>query len=343
MKQRMGKIIICTFMTILLILSFHIAGVYALGTPAGTTITNEARVFGDNVTSVTDTTTTNVLPIVGGHWLGSDDVIGAIAGSDVTNTTYLTNLGNEDFTFTIRVTNFSRSGVATAGPWDWVIYTQANYTTPAINTTTSNGGANTFDIDIPDGANRLIEMVVTVDGMAGTGHEQWRLMTKTSDPKENSANYTGDGATGVFGGPIGEGWGDTIADALIAYDTLIDNTYWRVSTDAPVITIAKDILSIVTGDAAGPNNVAIPGATITFRMIVSNALGSGAATGLKVRDIIATNRLIYVGGSMTTNNTSGGPYTWNTNVALPVIQWSNASGAFNAGSRTIFTFQAIIK
>lgn len=312
--------------------------IFAVGTTSGTLVTNRAIASGDNFTSTSNGIGTNVLSIVGGNWPG--EVAQNVNASQViTNTAYLTNLGNTAFTFNIKVTNYQRSGAATSGPWSYTVYTQNNFVTPAIGSTSSNSAS--FAMPINEGANKRVDLVVTVDGGATGGWERWSLMAKTATSKQNTDNYTGDNGT-VYGGPIGVGWGDSVADALLSYDVGTPaNAYWQLNCQTPVITITKSIDNILTTTAAGLDNIAIPGATITYRIDITNS-GTGVATSLKVRDLIDTANLTYLGGSMTYTNKTGAE-TFQTNVNLPNIQWSNTSANYASYSRTIFTFKAVIR
>lgn len=335
MKKLLKKSLIWVIPVLLLMISDG----SAVGTTSGTLITNRATVLGDNFTSTSNGVGTNVQPIIGGNWPASLDINGASGTEIRSNVSFLTNLGNALFNFRIAVDS-ANSNVAggCGGPWPFVLMT--NGVTYYIGSNNHVAGGN---IPIASAASKRITFKVTIAAGASTGWREWRLVATTPDSHRNTVAYTGDDTTTIYGGPLATGWGMLgVADSLVWWGTAGGNdNIFRITCAAPTITIMKSIYSIAVADGGAPDNVAIPGATIRYRIVITNS-GTGGATGVKVRDYVDTVNLIYVGGSMTATNTTGGPYTWNTNVAAGVLQWSNATGPFTGGSRTVFTFRAII-
>jgi len=316
-------------------LTFITSLVYGVGTPYGTRITNTAIVTGANFTKEQAGIGTNVQRIVGGHWVGEDDQ-SVSAGQVVTNTTYLTNLGNAIFTFQIRVTNCN-TNAGVGGYWNWTIYTNNGIYLSGSGIGTGWGGnytigSNTF---------KRIDFVVSVPNTATGGWQEWRLVARVTNSKINTNNYIGDNGN-WYGGPNGQGWGDTIFDKLVCYDSVAPTDYWRLSINAPNIQITKTIVSVTTTNTTVPN-VAVPGATITFRVTVSN--GGGAANSVIIRDSIPTNVITYVPNS--TNLESGSGFKFglaDTAGVVHTIYCSNLStGALPANGVVKFTFQAWIK
>lgn len=316
---------------VLLMFAVSLSSVYGTGTTYNTTISNYVEVSGANFSALNDNVTTNVQRIAGGHWAGEADIPGVSAGETVTNTTYLTNLGNDAFTFAIGITNSQNS--SDTGPWSWTIYTQGNFTTAAA--TGSSNKLNAFTLTISENASKRIDLVVTVDIAASSGSQSWVLIAYDNGTHQNQDNYTGDNNI-QYGGPAGEGWGDTISDALVCYEPSPGDHNWTVTVSGPNIAITKSIQSITTSSPDGPDNVAIPGATIVFRVYVTNS-GNGAANNVVVKDYLYTNYVVYDGrtqpaGWTFSSNISGNPW---------VLQWSNSS--LNANSAVTFTINAIIK
>ncbi len=313
---------------------------FAIGTTYQTHITNKAIVTGGNFSAMSNTVVTQVMRIAGGHWTGETNVWGVSAGALVTNRTYLTNFGNDTFTFTFTVaSNSDDGGAGNHHPWAWRIYTNGSALGAWHYGTT---GSETLT-PLPSGSRVEINFVVQVSNNAAGGYEWYVLSVQDSGTHENTDNYAGDNGI-QYGGPAGAGWGDTISDALVCYGRDANDHRWRISVSGPSISIIKRVSTIQVADAAGPDDVAVPGATITYSIVVSNS-GSGNATGpLVIKDVIATNNLSFVGGSMSVvhDDTIGGG-SWTTNVSLPNIKWSNSNDLAGSGGWIGLQFQAIIK
>jgi len=316
-------------------LTFITSLVYGTGTPYQTRISNTATVTGVNFTEKQAGIGTNVQRIVGGHWVGEGDQ-SVSAGQVVTNTTHLTNLGNAIFTFQIRVTNFNtNTGGGVAGAWGWTIYTNNGIYLSG----SGNGNGYGQDITIGSNAYKTVYFVVRVTNTATGGFSEWSLLARTTTPKQNTANYQGD--NGIwYGGPDGEGWGDTYTDGLICYGPSSDTTNWRwrLTINAPIITITKTIDSILIADGSGPDNVAVPGAAITFRVRVTNS-GSGAANRVIIRDQIPANTAFVTGSTQFVYNPGGFKFAYSGGT----VYCSNLkNNALPAHERVIFTFKVTI-
>lgn len=309
---------------------------YAAGTAAGTTITNKAIVNGANFATLTNTRRTNVRAIAGANWYAQADILPAIAGASYSNITTLSNLGNATFVFTVTVTASTLTGAGSlAGNWPWTLYTNGVvYLNQAAGGTASAPAINGF----LSGATKQIKMRVFVPaGMSSSGYEQFRL-TATASTHYNTAAYLGDN-----GASYGGAWG--VYGDYIAIDGTggIDQDIWRLTGGgAPAITIAKSITSILVADGAGPDNLAVPGATITYTIKVSNAIGAGIANAVVVRDTVNVANLI-----MGVAGFSGGASEnqWDTRTNGNQIIWSNisAGGSIEAGNVGFLTMTAIIR
>jgi len=315
-------------------LTFITSLVYGVGTPYGTRITNTATVTGANFTKEQAGIGTNVQRIVGGHWRGEDDQ-SVSAGQVVTNTTYLTNLGNAIFTFQIRVTNCNING-GVGGYWSWTIYTNENYSTSYL-TGSGEGTGWGGNYTIGSGVSKRIDFVVSVTNTATGGWQEWRLVARVTNSKINTNNYIGDNGN-WYGGTNGQGWGDTISDKLVCYDSVASNDYWRLSINVPIITITKTIDAVTTTNTTVPDNVAVPGATITFRVRVTNS-GSGAANRVIIKDQIPANTEFVTGSTQFVVNPSGFKFAYSGGT----VYCSNLNNnALPANQRVIFTFKVTI-
>jgi len=329
-------------MTFLMFVS-SISVLYGVGTSYNTKISNYAEVSGANFTTTGDYTNVYVQRIAGGHWTGKDDkTTGVNAGDYVTNITYLTNLGNDIFTFQFSINANNSGGGATATPWAWMVYTNG----VAAYASWQTGTGATFNLSpLPSGSVVTLSFVVQVSNSETGGWEEWQFRISDTGTHTNTDNYQGDNGT-WYGGPNGQGWGDTIADSLACYmpDTAGNGaTVWRVQVSGPVITLQKSIswISNLT-DADGPDNVAVPGATILYVIKLSNGVGAGDATGpIIVKDTIQTQYVDFVAGSMSV--TGWDAANWNSGVHLPDISWTNSANNMPGGNATRFSFKVRIK
>jgi len=312
---------------------------YSLGTIYNAVITNRATVSGDNLAnSISVTNTTNVQRIIGGSWSGGLDVGSSSAGSVETLTTYFTNVGNADaVTWRFGVVDTNYSTATLAEPWTWVLLTN---TVTAISQ--ANGFTNTtavnYVMDIGDSVR--IDFRVYVAGGAVTGVAGWNLIAVNTTGGQNTLSYVSDDTVTRFGGAVNIGLGENVAGRVDLYSTAGNNYYYEITISAPNIAITKDIQSIVVvTDAAGPDNIAVPGATITYRIAVTNS--GAAAINLVVTDVFDGTYVTFVAASQTDVETTGAS-VYNASQAGNTVKWSN-TGTFDTNERSVFTYQVVIQ
>jgi uncharacterized repeat protein (TIGR01451 family) len=339
--------IVLLFCCLSVIALFMTSSIFAYGTASGALVTNRAVASGGNFTSVSNGFGTNVQSIIGGNWTATVDITNATSGEVRSNVSYLTNLGNASFNFRLAVDSANSNPLVTAGgPWAFQLYTNGSlYYIGSNNHAAPTGAGSTFFL--ASGGNKRITFKVTIaNGALDRAWRDWRLVATSGDTRQNTNNYLGDNGNWYGGASSGvfTGWGDVVTNSLVWHDTgCVSDTIFRLMVIGPQIQITKSIYSILTTAGNAADNVAIPGATITWRIIVTNA-GAGSATILEIRDLVDTANVTFVGGSMTATNRSGPAYTWSTNVAMPYIQWSNSGAATYAGySKTQFTFKTVIR
>jgi hypothetical protein len=315
---------------------------YTLGTIYNTTITNRATVSGDNLTtSISVTNKTNVMQMIGASWANGADTT-ASAPSVRTLTTYFTNVGNEDgvtWRFGVVSTNWS---TATLGaPWTWVFLTN---TTTVYSQANGNTNTSAFTYDLNMGNSVQIDFRVYVPGTAITGVAGFGLIAVNTTGGQNVRSYISDDGITRFGGAVNIGFGENVAGRVDLYSPGADNYLYEITVSAPIIHITKLILGIATGDVFGPNNIAIPGATITNAVYVTN-VGSGNATALVIRDFWNSSYVSNGNMGIIANGVPGATWVATTNYGSTYVQWSNSAAGNPMGQNewTQFRFTTVIK
>jgi len=300
-------------------------------TRAGTVITNKAVVNASNIpNAISNSVTTNVDRIAGGWWTRDADTSGS-TGSLVSNMSYLTNLGNDDWYFQVKVTNFNRSGANTAGPWSWSIRRGA--TVIATGSSNSTAWSNIGIINMGAVSNIVFRVQVAATA-ADSSWEEWSLMARITNTHVNTVWYTGSN-----GNRYGGQWGVVYSDRVVWTNNTEADLQWRVTVSGPVLAVNKYIDAI--NDPLG-GNLPIPGARIQYRIHLTNT-GSAAAMNVMIRDTIQTQYLESIGNHSATI-IGDSRSEWSSNYTAPVLKWSNYSGsgfAQNAGGN--FYFTAVIK
>jgi uncharacterized repeat protein (TIGR01451 family) len=336
MRHSILKISICTIIAFFSLFILTTEKAYSLGTIYNAVITNRATVSGDNLAnSISVTNTTNVMRIIGGSWSGGADVGSSSAGSVETLTTYFTNVGNADnviWRFGVFDTNYNTATLAE--PWTWVLLTNTVTALSQANGYTNTSAFN-FLMDIGDSVRIDFRVYVALGAVTGTAG--WNLIAVNTTGGQNTLSYISDDGTTRFGGAPTIGFGENVAGRVDLYSGA--NYYYEITISAPNITITKDISQIVTGSGNAPDNIAIPGATITYRIAVTNS-GAGA-TRLVVTDVFDLAYVSFVAASQTDMETSGAN-TYNASQAGNTVKWSN-TGIFDQGERSVFTYQVVIR
>jgi uncharacterized repeat protein (TIGR01451 family) len=307
---------------------------FAAGTDYNTTITNRASIQGLNFLTSTTTNRTNVRAIVGATWSAQSDDQGSNPGSYQTNITTLSNFGNGIIAYQLSVDSFASLGNGVAD-WPWQIITNS------VTYLSGSGNAGPGpSISLAEGAAKTITFRVLVNPGATAATQQFRLIAQSPTGHINTDAYVGDNGT-----TYGASWGAVVADRVVIAGTgaaidANDNLYSITTAASPLITISKSILSIsdVSGYGSG---VAIPGAKITYQIKVTNAAGSGPASGVVVKDLCTSGFLATIA-----DQAVGGASTeaaWAMSVVGTTLTWSNTQALFEAGNRAYLTFTAIIQ
>jgi len=336
------------FILICGLIALPVTEVIGAGTDAGTTIINRAKVEGANFTAASNTVNTNVQRIVGGIWDSfTSDNSSANAGVTYTNVSFLSNFGNDTIDFQLEVNDCKTNGEV-AGYWQWRIYANAGGVDYSGGWQTATAGPF-GNITLNEGASTEIWFVVTVAGAAGTAWQEWQLSATTPNSHVNTNRYLGDQGT-WFGGPANTGWGQApagetrINDALLMTGTgVLDgswDSYYRISTSAPVIGIQKTIVGV--SDPSGGGNIAIPGATITYQIYVTNS-GSGNANNVVVKDFIDTANLQNVSLLSLTANVGENSWAFGQTASELTATNTSAGGAIEGGNSATFQFTAVIR
>lgn len=286
---------------LIMISVFTVSTVFAAfsGTAADTRITNTAFVGAGNLAvNVTNGIGTNVLGIDGGTWTATAGDQNATAGNTFTLSTWLSNNGNTNDIFVLTATN-NTTNTPTGGAW-----------TTALSNITTGAGPSITKCTLAAGAEANIAFRVTVNAAAGNGsYRTYVLHAQPGDGSSAEDNYNGDNGS-AYGGTIGDD--ATYGSGYVVCNDASRSTarQWQVTIAGPVIAINKTIDSVAIADGNAPGNAAYPGATITYKISLTNS-GGGAANSLFVRDSVPANTT-YEAGSLKCDvaNTTIAALTW---------------------------------
>lgn len=245
----------------------------ALGTPAGTSITNQATVTYQDVSAnsfsaVSNTTTVTVLPVY------AVTITTPVDQSVPSNTTAyyaytLTNTGNASDTFTL-------SGLSAPLGWAVTLYADDG---------AGGGVAN-------DGIHQAGETSVIAGTGALAADATYRFFMAVTVPA-GTVNGASTGTTLTVTGTVGGAEDDT-TDAV------------TTTAQAPALAVAKDVRNVTTAGAftgAGTAN-ATPTQILEYQVRVTNG-GSVAATSVVLADPINANTGFIVGSASFNAGTSG--------------------------------------
>ena len=244
----------------------------AVGTPAGTAITNQATVTyqdasSNSFSSVSNTTTVTVLPVY-------SVAITAPADQSVpSNTTAyyaytLTNTGNAGNTFNL-------SALSAPPGWGAALYADDG---------AGGGVAN-------DGIHQPGETTVIASTGALAADATYRFFMAVAVPA-GTANGTTDATTLSVTGTGDAGAGDDTSDAV------------TTTAQAPALTLVKDVRNVTTGGAFGAAANATPTQILEYRVTVTNG-GPVAASSVVLSDPINANTGFVVGSAVFNLGTSG--------------------------------------
>lgn len=244
----------------------------ALGTPAGTAITNQATATyqdaaANSFTAVSNTTTVTVLPVY------SVAITNPANQSVPSNSTAyyaytLTNTGNATNTFTLS---------ALSAPPNWAVTLYAD-------DGAGGGVAN-------DGIHQAGETTVIATTGALAADATSRFFMAVAVPV-GTANGTTDVTTLTVTGTGDPGAGDDTSHAV------------TTTARAPALTVVKEVRNVTTAGAFGAAANATPAQTLEYRVTATNG-GSVAATSVILSDPLNANTGFIVGSAVFNVGTSG--------------------------------------
>jgi uncharacterized repeat protein (TIGR01451 family) len=244
---------------------------------AGSFLTNIATVTGANFNTSMATQNVTVATQLGGNATSEVDQ-NAVDGTSITNMIHISNVGNVMADFTVVIASGQTNGI----PGSWVTGFVSGAT--VINVAPGGVADVFFYVNVPGGAPNGSERSYTI------------FVTNEAPSTANTieTNYVGDN-TIPYGGSIGSGGaapstvrvsgtafgGLTVLSNLVGPD-YNDTDVWQVTVSAAVVGLTKSVEG-VTNNAAGIVGIAIPGATITYKLTLSNT-GAASALALQVVD-----------------------------------------------------------
>lgn len=281
---------------------------FAVGTPAGTVISNTATVDYEDANSnplqaVSNTVTTTVAQVAAVDIAPAANSANADPGDTVCYLHTVTNNGND--TDTLEVTTSSSQGFTV------VAYQDVNLngiydagTDTALTNTNASGGVDTGPLpdSVSSPGGNSMEILVCVDVPAGTadGTVDATDVTVTSD------NDPGES------------------------DTATDTT----TVDSPAIGVVKSV---------SPNGDQTPGTTLTYTVVVTNN-GASTAQNVVLTDPVPANTT-YVAGSITQDAAARTDVADADNADFNVTNAGEitvAIGSLASGGSTTITFQVTI-
>jgi uncharacterized repeat protein (TIGR01451 family) len=223
----------------------------------------------------------------------SEEDEGAVNGQTVTNIILLTNYGNVSATFVFSFVEGNTNAAILTGAW-----------------TAGFGVGRTATVTtalLAPGADTTVLFVVDVTAGAGSGSARGYSI-KASNEHVGAAlwtNYTGDDSIN-YGGTMGD-YGAGPKNVLFNDATGVTNgvsggasasSTWAVTVSAPVISLTKTVdATDVIG--AGITGIAVPGATITYKLTLTNT-GTSVGTNLELADSINAAKVTLVAGALKT-------------------------------------------
>jgi len=233
-------------------------------TAANTLITNQVQMSADNVgTPVSALVATNIGVIAGGTFSVSPALTTSAGADDVVNLIWtIRNDGNTSDNFNISY-NSQNSNGGTA------------WTVNLLNATSGN-------LAMGATANVTLQITLASAPPDNTWYEFRLMADSTIASPIIQSRYLSDNSVDYFGGMMGVQWdGVTVVDDGTVRSPY--NNWCRITASGPVLRISKAITGIELNSVA--QTYAVPGATITYVITVSNT-GSAGALNAVVSDTI---------------------------------------------------------
>ncbi len=257
----------------------------------------------------------------GGIWVGETNQI-AIAGTETTNSTVISNMGNGIATY---VLTSAIKDDAAAQSW----------TTEFRNISDAGARAASISVNISAFGYKDVDFYVAIPGTETNG-SYLDYMCQASNALAaaiNATSYTGmDGST-AYGGQIGE-FGAPVGAFWLATNTAYSSTNWILTVAAPDLSLTKSIEAVdQPGGGIYTGSDPVPGARITYKLVYANN-GSAGATSVRIIDMIPTNYVTYVAGSLRQDGNTAA--TWATAATTPTDADDADEGAYTNCNRVFF-------
>ncbi len=306
-KIREG-LLLSSFILLTAVLVFPCA-VYALGTPTGTAITNQASVnyqdsFSNNYSANSNTVTTTVSSVYSVSVNSPADKYGN-SNTTVDYTYTVTNTGNANNTFSL--------SAASGAGWTVTLYADDG---------AGSGTAN-------DGIRQGGETNVTNSSGSLIANATYKFFVSVTIPA-NTADGTTDGTTTLTVTGSGDaGAGDDTSDNVLT------------TVQAPLLSITKNVRNVTAAGSFNTTATADPGNTLEYRIQVTNS-GTVIATSVTLTDsdnayTTYTGGSIWIGPDGATYNGAGNSVKTDSSSGDAVCA-SDACGAANESSGNITAY-----
>ncbi len=271
-KRRMTRSIVPTAVAFLAVAALFPRIAAAVGTPAGTAITNQATVAyqdagANSYSAVSNTTTVTVLPVYSVTITSPADQ-SAPSNSTAYYAYMLTNTGNASNTFNLS---------ALSAPPNWAVTLYAD--------DGAGGGVGN------DGIHQAGETNVIASAGPLAANATYRFFMAVTIPA-GAPNGTTDVTTLTVAGTGDPGAADDTSDAV------------TTTAQAPALTVLKEVRNVTAGGAFGAAANATPTQVLEYRVTATNG-GPVAATSVVLSDPIDGNTGFVVGSAAFNAGTSG--------------------------------------
>lgn len=337
MKQRTQRLLVASLATAL----FTLGGAnqaLALGENAGSNITNTASVAftvgGADFTSTGSadfTVDRKIIPFVAKASACGDVYSGATIAQQIEVHYTLTNQGNSTEYFTLSLVNESGD----------------DFDVTAIAFRDASGGPSAGNdvTTVQLTEDQVLDVYVTVEiptGFVTADQGAFYLLATASDntgaalAEDSNGNSVTGAAEIVFADADGDATGDGLYDGKHS-GTAAAGDLCSVTVSNPALTVSKSVLSV--SDPTG-GTYAIPGATVTYQIVVTNN------TGLAVGAVTLTDPIpaatSYVTDSVTYGGAGRSDAVDGDNVTVGGGTISVTIGGLAAGASATITFQVTI-
>jgi uncharacterized repeat protein (TIGR01451 family) len=303
-------------------------------TPALFILTNVCKVTANNIGPIvapSDATNVTTRTMFGGVFTAvTIRSMAVAAGMGYKWDIMFTNKGNATSPFTIKM----QSVVSNPNPSTWDAAFQNG--TRSMTVTPAAGGVITFSVCITD----------ALPIQANGAYIRVRIVASNTSANISFANggtnYVGDNGL-AYGGTMGNNWTGVYTTqgykcVYLQTGTSTAAGYLTLIINAPLLGITKTIQSITKAGAA---SAPIPGATIQYKIVVTNG-GGAAAVNTRLWDTTPATALVW-GKTIAMTNLVG----LDTNVSGGLnpsgLVWTNGSLPFGVTGRAVVIYQVRIQ